>query len=56
MSRTGGQVGANDFAIATIDRATDPAVTATPGGDFLTVWSSRRASPSAWARRIAPAR
>ncbi len=55
LDRTGGQIGENDFAIATLDRATDPDVAAfSDSSDFLVAWSSQRSSPSAWARRVAP--
>jgi hypothetical protein len=53
LSRAGGQIGSNDFAIATRDRAVTPAVTAFAGGDdFGVAWSSQHASPSLWARRV----
>lgn len=53
LNRSGGQIGTNDFPISTLDRAVDPAVTSFTGGtDFLVAWSSRRSSPSAWARRV----
>ncbi len=53
LSRTGSQIGTNDFAISTLDRAVEPAVTAFSGAsDFLVAWSSQRSSPSGWARRV----
>lgn len=53
LNRTGGQIGTNDFKISTLDRAVEPAVTSFPASsDFLVAWSSRRTSPSAWARRV----
>lgn len=55
LNRTGGQIGENDFTIATLDRATRPDVAAlSDSSDFLVAWSSERTSPSAWARRVAP--
>ena len=49
----GRQIGSNDFAIATLDRALEPAVTALGGGsDFMVAWKSERASTSVWARRV----
>jgi hypothetical protein len=53
LNRTGGQIGTNDFAISTLDRAVEPAATSFTGStDFIVAWSSRRSSPSAWARRV----
>ena len=53
LDPTGGQIGTNDFKISTLDRAVEPAVTSFAGSsDFLVAWSSRRTSPSGWARRV----
>ena len=57
LNRSGAQIGANDFVIATRDRAIEPSVTAMAGAsDFLVVWSSHYNSRTGWARRIVPAR
>ena len=56
LDRSGAQIGANDFPIATRERAVEPSITAMAGGgaEFLAVWSSRLDPPGAWARRITP--
>ncbi len=55
LNRDGDQIGANDFAIATRDRAIEPSITALAGGsDFLVAWSSHLNRRTGWARRVTP--
>ena len=55
LDRGGRQIGANDFPIATADRAVEPSVTAMAGTpDFLVAWSSHLNGRTGWARRVTP--